>query len=748
MLKLVSCAVLTVVILCILLAGVSNGRVIGIDYGSEFLKVAGPHNDKGVDIVLNELSRRKTDNFIGFRNGDLYLGDTAKTLAARFPLCTANALNQLIGLEKNSLSMNDFNSLNYEYSVDFDEKGAALVPICKIDEKFTAKELYSMMLSYFAAAAAKDGVIDPKSAVITIPFSTTPRERRAILEASRLAGLSVLGLMHSTTAAALYYGMRHRGFGENTVNLIVFDLGSTHTEVGVYRFSPRKPGSSLKVAFGTLSAISVIEDRTLGGRSFDLCVASVMEKEAVEKLNIDPVLNGKTPAQLKSRFSLLRAANKVREILSVNSNTPYTVEGIAPDRDFHSTMTRSTFESECAHLFERVKDLTKTISTSANISLADIKSFEMMGGLSRTPKIIADISDIIGRDVDRTMNTDEAAAIGAAYYAAKLSPFYRARSFQFDENIPYDVFFSVHPTLDEGRNGARRPLFVTGAHRMGESLSLTFNRTDDFSIDLFADENSETRFSTVDISGVKDALTRLKYFNPTIEHANNSAKVRLQVVFNESGLIHIESAEVIVRYAAEVLKKVPGNVTDEETGEEKTVVQSVPSIVMKTQATDLYVAISWDNPPPPSESELNASEVKLHTIWESERIKHARATAKNNLEGYIFWAKNDGVMENTTFVEHAKPEALAEIGAELKIVLEWLEDGDGSSDRCAAEEYIERLNHLKQLVSLGIEPKQETPVEVSEVSEATEAPTPPEATEKLATEKPAGSTDDDLVSDL
>lgn len=691
-------ALALVAAILVLFALPTSAHVIGVDFGSEYIKVAGPHGDKGLDIVLNELSRRKTENFIGFRNGDIYIGDTAKSLAARFPLCTASAINQLVGVRKDSELHSVFQDLQYEYHIKFNKHGSATVDICNIKEPFTAEELFSLILSYCKAAAEHDGVVSPTGVVITIPFHTSPVERRSILDAARFSGLKVLGLMHSTTAAAFYYGVRHRGFGNNTVKLLVFDLGATHTEVGVYEIAPAPRRPQLQNAFGTLRTLGVVEDRSLGGRAFDLCVARIMEKEAREKLNIGPVLGGKTAAQLKSQFSLLRAANKVRETLSVNSVTPYTVEGIVPDRDFHSSMTRATFETECSDIFDRVKNLALNVTGSLNVSFAELTAFEMMGGLSRTPRIIADLSALLGRDVDRTMNMDEAAAMGAGYYAAKLSPLYHTKSLKLEESMPYHVEFEVHPQLNKKMPLTRRPLFGADNLLLGDSVSLTFNRTDDFAVDLYTEADSKTPIATIEVTGVRKTLTTLGAISPTLKHPNNSHMIRMQVVMNEAGLLHVEHTEAVVRYAAEVAQKVKENVTDPSTGEVKEVDTTTNAIRMRHKTAPVTATLVWKNPTELTAQELGASEKKLSDIWEAEHVKHVRATAKNNLETYIFWIKYDGVADNAELAAAAGPAAVQNVLDEVVKIQDWLEDGEGSSDHCAATEYETRHAELKKLV--------------------------------------------------
>ncbi|EPY26343.1 hypoxia up-regulated 1 [Strigomonas culicis] len=692
--------------------GVASGHVLGVDFGSEFIKIAAPHGDQVVDIVLNELSRRKTENFIGFRNGERYIGNEAKTLAARFPLKIASAINQLIGVQDKTEELKDFEQLLYEYKFGFSPRGTSQVLIDGVKEPYTTEELYAMMFTYFKHIAVNDDIIDPKSVVLTLPFHSTLSERRSILEAAHFSDTRVLAYMHSTTAAAFYYGVRRRGFEGRTVNLVIFDVGSTHSEIGVYTFSPPKNNSAFSEKLGTLSTRTVLVDKTLGGRAFDLCIARVMEKEAVEKMGIKPVIGGKTQAQLKSQYSLLRAANQVREILSVNSVTPFTVEGIAPDRDFDSHFSREQFEAECGHLFTRVTKLASDALAASGLSKSEIDAFEMMGGASRTPKIITDVSVFLGKDVDRTMNMDEAAAIGAAYYAVKISPHYRSKSFKVQERVPFPLYFSVYPAFHSNKPSARRMLLHSDAF-IGDAVSITFNRTDDFTVRLYQSETTEEPFAEVRVEGVKKKLDVMNFFEPLIAHENNSHLVRLQLLINETGLPMVDASDVVYRYVTNVTER--HSVTD-AADEEDAHNESAPHVKyvykLKTRKRELHVpaTLHWFHPRELTEEEAAHIAERLFAVDEHERVKAERAHARNDLESFIFWAKREGILENTTIVKKTDAKLLGEFEQQLRDALEWLEDGDGSMDSCPTKEYKSLLSQLKEQASGIQKPLEPVPV--------------------------------------
>ncbi|CCW64374.1 unnamed protein product [Phytomonas sp. EM1] len=672
------------------------GHTIGVDFGSEFIKVAGPHGEQSIDIVLNEFSRRKTENVIAFRNSERFIGDPAKKLAARFPWLTVSAINLLMGLQKDSEKFENIKKILYQNHIDFSKRGSPEIQINDKHGPFSGEELYSMMLSYLHKISVNDGIVDPKGIVITIPFNTPVAGRRAIIDAAQFSSLNVLGLIHPTTAAAFYYGVRHRGFGNQTRSIVVFDIGATHTEAGIFTFSPCEKAGAFSDSFGTLTTVAILEDPTLGSHAFDLCLAEIIEEEARKKLSIGPIISDKSQGQMRSRFSLLRAANKARETLSVNTQVPYTVENIAPDKDFSSSIARESFEEKCSNLFDRVKKLALDVIALADHKVSKIHAFEMMGGVARTPKILSDLSSVIGRSVDRTLNMDEAAALGAAYYAVKLTPFYRSKSLKLVQQVPYPIYFFVEPRVNKKVPLLYRTLFENNA-TIGSAVSITLKRIEDFTITLLNSNSSSDVFGKIHVNGVKTALDKLKFNKPALVHPNNSHAVRIQLKVNESGLIEIEKADAIVKYATNVSQIVFENVTD-ASGDKIIESKRVFSIQMRHRSSPLDVSLAWLHPRGLTDGETLTSIGKLYDIKTNEERKHAAALAKNNLEEYILWARGEGVLENNDIDRQIHKVALERLSETLTTVYDWLESGHGSMDTCKAEDYNAQLSALKVLV--------------------------------------------------
>lgn len=691
---------LIVQVLLLSSSSIAQAHVLGIDFGSEYIKVSGPHGDGGIDIVLNEISQRKTDDFIGFRFGERYIGSNARSLAARFPVLTASSINRLLSaFESENEKM--ISSFSYEYFFETNDEGRVSVPIPDPRGPFLAEELYSMLLSYSSKIAVNDGVPDPKMIVVTIPSGSSLESRALVNYAAKLSGLKVLGLLESTTAAAYYYGMRHRGFGNNTVTFALIDIGSSHSEVGVFQITPPEEGASRGNGLGTIRKLAVDSDFSFGGRALDLCIASIIEEEAKKTLNITSLIGGKTKEQLKSQFSLLRAAKAIRETLSVNTDTPYTVEGIITDRDFSSIFSRDVFEKKCGGEFQKVEKLFTKVVTQAGISTSQLSAVELLGGVSRTPKLIKDLKKMLSKDVGRTLNMDEAASFGAAYYAAKLSPFYTAKSFALRETFPTSISFSISPSLKF--KSEKRPL-VTSESLLGEVVSITVKRSSDFTISFFDNDDSR-EVAQLSVTNVSQVLESVTAYNPLISEANNTHIIRLQIALTDAALLEPTDVAASIRYSVNISMKETRNVTD-DSGNASAVEETVSSPRVRTKVIPLSFSFKWMKPRSLPD-QFSMSREKLRLIDEEESEKHQKAHSKNSLEAYIFWAKGGGVMENATIKKLLSEADIQQISEELHRTQEWLEEGQGSEDSCKRVQFDEKLKALKELVSILSSKKKE-----------------------------------------
>ena len=665
-----------------------RAEMVGIDLGSEFVKLAkvqsGPSRGAPIEIVLNEQTRRKTPNVVGFRNSDLYVGENAKALCGRFPQHMAPMMNRIVGEsfdsngftdEKESengdseahpherTSLKDWFSrdlaftnqiernparntfsvvlpaapspfLPTEENVDLSEgtseetsppasPNTPISPLPSGIHPYDPETLLGFLFSYLydltkaanlhlpsspslspkprAQKIKKQKSNQPKSfskesedskeefhesfmapqmknieAALVVPYFFNTRQREGLVHAAALGGIAVNAILHTTTAVALHYGVQNRGLGNASLYFMVFDMGASRTEAGIYHYEPPEPGAPNAEAFGTLRTVSLASDRFLGTRLFDRRLAEVIAAEftAKTKIKIDLSLGAKASvAERKGSASLLRAANGLREVLSANRYAPVTVESIVQDRDFSTTITRELFESKCVDLFERARRVAEKALQRANLSPDDLASLEIHGGGVRMPKILDDLAQFYGKPVDRTLNGDESAALGAAFYAAKRSGMFSARGFRIEELNPHSLDFvvsdgkavpeSAEPMAEEnseidtnsvlgddtkaavakGKISTPRTLFVGyNSSYPSSRKTITLHRTEDFSVSFREDKRLE---NTVTLSPIHDALTSWGYFDPELSHPDNKQKVQLETRIGENGILDVSQAELV-----------------------------------------------------------------------------------------------------------------------------------------------------------------------------------------------------------
>ena len=470
----------------LLLAGCTSGQVIGVDFGSEFIKVAGVKPGSNIDVVLNEQSKRKSNNYIGYRGDDRFLGEDAHNLAPRFPNQMYTFVNRLAGKSwsDESFKKEFVDGWNLFYDL-IQNENRSTIAISHSDpvQDFSSEELLAQIFSYIKGQADTHLELSVLGAVVTVPHFFDQRQRQAIVQAGNLTGLPVLGLMSNTQAAALHYGVQRRGFGNKTTNVVIYDMGSSQTEVGAFRYHPADESPKKGSELGKLETLAIISDETLGGRAMDAQIANHFASVFKEKTGID-VMASKDKASLKAVTVLMKAANKAKEMLSANKAAPVAIEELIDGKRFDYTFVREKLDEVCHELFSRATPLLKQVMERANLTVDDLSAVEIIGGGVRIPRLQNEMSDILnGRQLDKTLNGDECMALGATFRAASLSGTFRTKGFAITDKLPYNVTFKLSQLPDSQKAPKMRPLFMNSPTNVKKSI--TVSRTTDFDIELY-----------------------------------------------------------------------------------------------------------------------------------------------------------------------------------------------------------------------------------------------------------------------
>lgn len=555
----------TALLVLLALAGQEHAaaqNVVGIDFGSEWIKLAVVQRSAGVQIVLNEATKRKSPNALMFGQEQREFGDTAMVK----PHLAITHTRELLGKGYSKDVLEQYGPHYFPYEVIHDEERGALK--IKEGERYLSPEaLVAMMFTYAKSLAQHQTGEKASDCVITVPAFYRQFSRQAILDAAQIAGLNVLALMNDHTAVALKYGIDHNVHSlEEPLNVMFYDMGSTSTRASVVQFSsiPDKEAFQKNKTLGQLKILGVSWDESLGGTAFTQRVADVLTTRSKKS----PEGNRRAWAKM------LATAEKTKVILSANKDAHPTIESFIDDYDFRGSILRAEFEEASKDLFGRVAQPIRDAIAAANISKDDIHRIEVVGGGWRIPKIQDIILEETGKtQLQKTMNADEAFCFGAALYAASLSTAFRLRKFGVHDMTSFPVSIDIDSLAagameeakdedaeegEEKKDEEEAPAAASGGkkniklfkvgHKIPAKRLLTFKRDEDLTFTVKYDDEVPGSVPRViakyNITGVKGA----------IEKYPNGSKPKINVSFRltRSGLVDVDKAEAAIEEMVEV----------------------------------------------------------------------------------------------------------------------------------------------------------------------------------------------------
>ncbi len=241
-------------------------------------------------------------------------------------------------------------------------------------------------------------------AVITVPAVYNYSQRQAIKEAGVNAGLNVLSIMSESSAVAITYGIDKKNLytDEKELNVLIFDLGGGNLNVSI-----------LTIVDNVFDVKSVAGDTHLGGEDFDRRMVDHFISEFRRIHNKD--ISGNKKAVRRLRVD----CEKAKRVLSVSTKSLIEIDSLFEGHDFNTTITRTKFEEICADLFSRTLKPVENALRDALLDKSAIHELILVGGSTRIPNIQKRLSDFFdGKELNKSVNQDEAVAYGAAIQAA------------------------------------------------------------------------------------------------------------------------------------------------------------------------------------------------------------------------------------------------------------------------------------------------------------------------------------------
>lgn len=369
------------------------GKVIGIDLGTTNSCVAVLEGGNPVVIPSAE-GGRTTPSVVAFgKSGERLVGQLAKRQAVTNAENTVFSIKRFIGRRWDETAEE---RARVSYTCVQGRDGMVDVQIR--GRTYTPQEISAMVLQKLKQDAEAYLGETVTQAVITVPAYFSDAQRQATKDAGAIAGLEVLRIINEPTAAALAYGVDKQ---DQDQKILVFDLGGGTFDVSI-----------LQLGDGVFEVCATAGNNHLGGDNFDECILDWLLATFKEQEGID--LSRDKMALQRLREAAEKAKVELSGTLTTSINLPFITADATGPKHLEIELTRSKFEELCAHLIQATLEPMQQALADAGLTVKDIDRVLLVGGSTRIPAIQELVKQFCGKPPDRSVNPDEAVAIGAA----------------------------------------------------------------------------------------------------------------------------------------------------------------------------------------------------------------------------------------------------------------------------------------------------------------------------------------------
>ncbi|XP_033110525.1 heat shock 70 kDa protein IV-like [Anneissia japonica] len=599
-------------------------KAIGIDLGTTYSCVGVFQNGK-VEIISNDQGNRTTPSYVAFTETERLIGDAAKNQVAMNPKNTVFDAKRLIGRAFDDSTV-QADKKHWPFTLT-NRAGKPTIQVQHAGEvrTFTPEEISSMVLMKMKETAEAYLGQKVTNAVVTVPAYFNDSQRQATKDAGVIAGLNVLRIINEPTAAALAYGLDKKLSGEK--NILIFDLGGGTFDVSI-----------LTIDDGVFEVRSTAGDTHLGGEDFDNRLVNHLANEFQRKYKKDMTVNPRAIRRLRT------AAERAKRTLSSSTQASIEVDSLYEGTDFYTSVSRARFEELCADLFRKCLEPVEKALNDAKLGKSEIHEVVLVGGSTRIPKIQKLLQDFLnGKNLNKSINPDEAVAYGAAVQAAILSG---DNSSEIKDVLLVDV---TPLSLGIKTAGGMMSKLIDRNSQIPKKATQTFTTYADnqpaVTIQVYEGERAMTkdnnRLGTFDLSGIAPA-------------PRGVPKIEVSFDIDANGIL---------------------NVTAKDSGTGRSNSVTITNNNGRLSQADIERMVN------------EAAQFKAEDDAERERV-----TSRNNLESYAYNVKTSIEGTDESKVNSADKDTVLKA---VKEAVEWLDN----NSLATKEEYDHQQNELQKVCS-------------------------------------------------